>query len=84
MLWKFYLDKGMGLSNNLKYIIALVALYEVETNLSVKFTILIGATWFIGSFFLGWWWTVNELQLHEIEVQNRFNPFVTEMRDKFK
>ena len=81
LLWKYYFDKGFSLTNNFKYIIALFALHDVVVYQNVKTTIFLGTTWAIFSFFLGWWFYRKDWNSAEIEVQNRINPFVREMRD---
>lgn len=84
LLWKYYFDKGFSLTNNVKYVIGLVALYEVTKLSTVRSTIILGGIWGTISFFLGWWWYRKDWNAAELEIQNRINPFVQEMRDKFK
>ena len=84
LLWKYYFDKGFALTNNIKYGIGLFAMYEVVKLENMKATIMLGIAWAICSFFIGWWWYRRDWNAAELEIQNRINPFVKEMREKFK
>jgi len=79
-LIKAYLDKGMGLTYYVKYLIALFGI----SSLDPKTTIIFAIIWMIFSFFLGYFWYKYHLADAENEVANRFNPFVKEMRTKLK
>jgi len=81
LLWKYYFDKGFGLTNNIKYIIALFALYETVQLQNIKITVALGGAWAIASFFIGWWWYRKDWNAAELEIANRVNPFVIEMRE---
>lgn len=78
-LWKSYLDKGMALTNYVKYLIAFFALASQE----ISFTILLAAIYLLLSFFLGWLWFKTDFIKAEIEVGNKYNLFVKEVRNKF-
>ena len=80
LLWKTYFDKGFGLTNNLKYIVGLFALYEVVQLSSLKTTIIAGIIWVIACFFIGWWWIRNAWNTAQLEIENRINPFMAEVR----
>lgn len=80
LLWKYYFDKGFSLTNYFKYILGLFALWEVVTLENLKVTIMIGLVWGVISFLIGWWWYRKDWNTAEIEIQNRINPFVLEMR----
>lgn len=86
LLWKAYLDKGMGLTYYAKYLIALFGI----SSLNVKWTMIIAVVWIFLSFFLGAIWFKKHLIDVENEVQNHFNPFQIEVRnalikrDRFK
>lgn len=85
LLYKYYFDKGFSLTNNLKYIIGLFALYDiVRLENDMTLTIVLGGTWALLSFFLGWWWYRKDWNAAEIEIGNRINPFVHEVRRKLK
>ena len=83
LLLKYYFDKGFALTNNIKYLIGLFALYEVIKLDNVKITVVLGAIWVCISFLIGWWWYRKDWNSAEIEIQNRINPFVKEMREEF-
>lgn len=85
LLWKYYFDKGFGLSNSyIKYPLALFALYEVVLLKDVKVTIILGLFWVSLSFIIGWTYYKYRWNEADIEIVNRINPFVREMREKFK
>lgn len=87
VLWKSYFDKGFGLTNNLKYPLGLFALYDATSSKNIKITIILGSVWAVSCFFIGWWWYRKDWNAAELEVTNRVNPFVQEMRtlqEKFK
>ena len=78
LLLKAYLDKGMGLTYYVKYLIALFGI----SSLDVKTTMIISFVWIFLSFFIGWIWYKYKLVDTETEIGNLFNPFVKEMRSK--
>ncbi len=78
-LWKSYLDKGLGLTNYIKYLVAFIALASSDLQLTIAMGIIYGLI----SFLLGWWWFTSDFMKAEIEVGNRYNIFVKEMR-RFK
>lgn len=84
LLWKKYFDTGFGLTNNLKYIIALFALYDFMNTKNIKLTVIIGTIWIIASFFIGWWYYRKDWNAAQMEIENRVNPFVDEVRKKLK
>jgi len=84
ILWKHYLDKGMALTDKIKYAFGLFAVYEIVKLDNLKITIMLLIIWAIFSFILGWWWYRNDWNKAEIEVTNRINPFVTEVREALK
>lgn len=84
LLWKNYFDKGFALTNYFKYLIGLFALYEFISLDNYQFTLILGSVWAISCFFIGWWFYRKDWNSAEIEIQNRINPFVLEMREKFK
>lgn len=78
-LWKGYLDKGLGLTNYFKYVIAFFAL----ASQAIELTIIITAVYGVTSFFLGWLWYKTDFVKAEQEVSNNFNIFVEQMRGKY-
>ncbi len=79
-LVKRYFDIGYGISNYLKYVIALFGL----ATLNLKFTMLLAIIYFISCFVFGYIWVKSGMFTAEIEVSNSFNLFVAEMRKVYK
>jgi hypothetical protein len=75
-LHKAYLDKGMGLTYYVKYLIGLFGI----SSMNVKATMIIAAVWIFLSYFLGLAWFKYKFVIAEQEVQNKVNLFVQEMR----
>jgi len=79
-LLKSYFDKGLGLTNYVKYFIAFFAM----ASLDVKLTLYLGIIYAILCFFLGWWWFNSNFIEAENEIGNKYNLFVKEMREKIR
>ena len=77
-LLKAYFEKGYGLTNYIKYLIALFGL----SSLNVKSTLIMALFYAVGCFILGYYWFRFGVIEAEIEVGNQFNHFVKEMRKK--
>jgi len=80
LLAKAYFDKGMSLTNLLKYAVALFAI-KIPSS---KYAILAGVLYVIFCYILGRLWFKLKLIETEIEIGNIFNPFVREMRKVIK
>lgn len=80
LLIKAYLDKGLGITHYVKYLIAFFGLASAD----VTSTLIIAVIYAILCFFIGWAWYHYKIIETEIEINNRFNLFVKEMRRKFK
>ena len=78
LLWKRYFDTGLSLTNYLKYIIAFFGL--ASRDLGTTMWLAVGYAVFCQA--LGCAWHHLNLVRLEIEIGNRFNDFVKEMRDK--
>jgi len=76
VLWKGYFDKGISLTNYFKYFIALYALATQD----LKNTLIFGVAYAFFCLALGIWWYKSDFIKAELEVSNRFNIFVEEMR----
>jgi len=74
----FYLNKGLGLLNYAKYCVAFFGL----TTQDPKWTAIIAVLFGISCYILGRWWVWSKYAEAEIEVQNRINLFVGEVRNK--
>lgn len=79
-LLKAWFEKGYGLTNYIKYIIALFGL----SSLNVKATLIMGLVYGLSCFLIGWVWYHYKFIEAEHEVNNRVNPFVKEMRSTYK
>ena len=80
LLYKAYLDKGIGLTHYVKYVILIFGV----TTQDLKNTLYFAFGYALFCFLLGWVWYRFEFIHSEIEVNNRFNPFVLEMREDIK
>ena len=76
-LWKAYFDKGLGLTNYIKYAVALFAI-----KLPLKVGIIAGVGYAFLCLILGKIWYKYEIISTEVEIGNIINPFVKEMREK--
>lgn len=79
-LQKSYFDKGYGVSNYLKYLIAFFGLASND----VKTTLIIGIAYAIFCYFFGMMLFKIGYVEAEIEIGNRYNTFVKEMRKLYK
>jgi len=77
-LWKRYLEVGHSLANYLLYALLFFGIITRD----VKNTMYLFVVYLIFCFFLGWYWVNYSWLSAEIEVSNRLNPFVHEMRKK--
>ena len=77
---KAWFEKGYGLSHYLFKLIAVLGL----TSGAVEATIYACIAYTIFCFILGFCWYHFHIVDSEIEVTNRYDPFVREMRAKFK
>ena len=80
-LLKGYFDKGMGITNYLKYFLAFIFLGNVTSKLQ---TFIIGASYIIFCFFAGFFWYKYKWIEAEMEVGNRFNLLARELRKSMK
>jgi len=80
LLWKAYFDKGIGITNYIKYFI----LFFGVSSLNLRATMIIATVYFVFCIVLGKLWYKYKLVNTEIEIQNKVNPFVTEMRKVYK
>lgn len=80
LLLKAYFDKGFGVTNYVKYIVAFYGLSSRDISL----TLLWAFIYFIACFIVGWLWYKYRLTDTEVEILNRFNPFVREVRGKLR
>lgn len=79
-LWRAWFVQGDALMNYAKYLIAFFGL----TSRDLFITLTFAAIYAISAFFLGRAWYVKGFVKAELEVGNRYNRFVSEMRRKMK
>ena len=79
-LHKRYFEYGYGITNYIKYSIALFGL----SSLNVKATLIIAIVYAVACYFLGWFLYKINFPTAEKEVENKYNLFVKEMRSKLK
>lgn len=79
MLWKAYFDKGWAITNYFKYVFAFAGIFDV---ISLNIALIIGFFYIIFCFLLGF--IIYNFGIIDIEneIQNIFNPFQREVRDK--
>ena len=77
-LIKSYFDKGLGLTNYIKYFLGFFALASKDVGL----TFLWASVYVVFCFFFGRWWFKSNFVRAEQEVSNKYNLFVGEMRKK--
>ena len=78
LLWKRYFDTGLALTVYVKWFIAFFGFASRNVNTTMIFAV----AYAIFCFVLGWWWHKYNFVRLEIEISNRFNDFVSEMREK--
>lgn len=79
LLFKAYFDKGWSLTNQFKYVIAFAGLFDV---IKLNLALWVIFAYVISCFVVGWIWFNSGLIDTENEVQNHFNPFQREVREK--
>lgn len=82
-LHKQYFDKGFTLLNYLKYPLTIIGIGAIFSKVSVWWIIGIAAFYGLVCYILGWWWLNKGFFDAENEVQNKYNPFVREMRKAY-
>lgn len=80
LLWKAYFDKGFGLLNYLKYLIAVVGVGAIFQGVSLKVILFWGFVYAVLCFALGKIWLKYGLYDIEQDISNHFNPFAREVR----
>lgn len=79
-LHKRYFDTGFGVLNYAKYPLVLLGIAIPD----VKAIVFVALFFGLFCYFLGWWWLNKGMTDAETEVSNQFNPFVRQVRRKFK
>lgn len=78
-LLKAYFDEGYGFTSYFKYLIAFYGM----ASLDVRGTMIVGLGYGVSCFGIGWLIFKSRFKNAQIEVQNRVNPFVGEMRSNY-
>ena len=78
LIWKAYFDKGFALTGYIKYALAFFGIFQLIT---AKTAIIFGFLYAVFCFFLGKIWFTYFIN-DENEIQNIFNPFQREVREK--
>jgi len=84
LLAKRYFDAGYGLTGYLKYVIALVGIGAAIQDIPLIYIFLSGLGYGIFCYVLGRFWHKYDLVKTEQELNNLFNPFVAQVREKLK
>ena len=79
-LWKNYFDQGYGITSYLKYLIAFFGL----ASRNIKTTMIIGIIYGLLCFLIGYVCIKSGFFKAQIEVSNKYNLFVSEVRNKLK
>lgn len=79
LLIKAYFDKGLGLTNYFKYILAFVGIFQL---INAKTGIILALSYIIFCLLLGWIWYKYQLIETENEINNIYNPFQREVRER--
>lgn len=77
LLGKRYFETGYGLTNYVKYVIALFGL----SSLDIGKTMALGLVYAVACFVIGYYWYKKHFIEADNEVSNRFNLFMREMRE---
>ena len=78
LMQKRYFDAGLGLTNYVKYFIAFFAFASMDVSSTMWAVVIYG----IGCYILGFCWFKYGWVKAEIEIENRYNLFVAQMRKK--
>ena len=81
-LYKRYFDTGLALTNYFKYFIILFGAYSFVEKIDLKITFVLMILYAVGCFVLGWAWLNSDFYKADIEISNKYNLFVAEMRKK--
>lgn len=81
---KYYFDLGLSTTALLKYLLAIIGINEAIQGISTLTLIFYGFLYALACYIIGYVMTYYEWVTATIEVQNRLNNFVSEMRDSIK
>ena len=75
-----YFNKGFTLLNYFKYLLAILGVGAAMVKTPIYLISLVAASYAFLCYFLGWLWINKGWLDAENDVQNKFNPFVKDMR----
>ena len=84
MLWKAYVDKGLGLLNYVTKVLMVLGIGAGFQGTDLRYILLASVLYTIFCLLVGRAWFYFKLVDAEIEVSNKVNPFVREMRKVYK
>ena len=84
LLYKAYFDKGFAVLNYVKYVVAVVGVGAAFQGYSLIGLFLLGLCYGMICFVVGWLWFRYSFIETEQEIQNLYNPFCRDVREKFK
>lgn len=80
LLLKRYFDTGYGITNYFKYPLIFFGAYSFQTNIDLMITLLISIIWGVFCFIFGWAFIKYDWYKIDLEITNKLNIFVEEMR----
>jgi len=83
-LHKHYFDTGYGITSLAKYFILVFGGMSFQTELSLKWTMVLLVFYAVFCYLFGWAWFRFGWYEQQLEVSNQFNLFVKEMRKVYK
>ena len=83
-LHKSYFDRGYGITGYIKLLIILFGLYSFVAELPMEIMLAIGLLYGVSCYFIGRIWYTLGIVIAEHEVDNQFNLFQKELRERFK
>lgn len=81
---KYYFDLGLGTTSLLKYLLAIIGINEAIQGISTQTLIFYGFLYALSCYIIGYIMTYYDWVTASLEVTNRLNRFVEEMREKIK
>lgn len=82
MLFKKWLDQGRGLTSYFNEIILVFGVWSITEKKSPLLTVTIALLYGLTCIVLGWVWFKFKWKEAEMEVENQYNPFVADVREK--
>lgn len=84
MLQKAYFDQGYGITSYVKAMLLVMGITAAFNSVAWEILLIVGLCYGAGCWIIGRLWFHFKLIDMEHEVGNIVNPFVREMREKFK